>query len=130
MKTDSLAFDLGSTSNLMIYQMLMRALLTECLPIPDADGFHEDSRGNRSSPPLTRDMYSEEAHPRPQRRERTKFDRVQSLELDKEFQRNPYPGIQRRIQLACKLAIDESRIQVTTIPIISRSSHRLFSYSV
>ena len=110
--------------------MLYRALLTECLPLPDSDCFDEDSSGNRSSSPLTRDMYSEETHPRPQRRERTKFTRVQSLELEKEFQRNPYPGIQQRIQLAYKLAIDESRIQVTTIPVISRSSHRFYAYSV
>lgn len=110
--------------------MLYRALLTECLPIPDSDRFDEDSRGNRSSPPLTRDIYSGEAHPRPQRRERTKFNRVQSLELEKEFQTNPYPGIERRIQLARKLAIDESRIQVIIIPITSRSSHRLYAFSV
>ena len=89
--------------------------MTECVPLLDSDRFDEDSRGNRSSLPLTTDTCSEEGHPRPQRRERTKFNRIQSLELEKEFQRNPYPGIQRRIQLACKLAIDESRIQVTTI---------------
>ena len=127
-ETDSL--NLGSTSNLPIYQPLYRALLAGCLSLPDSDLFDEDSRASRSSPPLTRDMYSEEGHPRPQRRERTKFNRIQSLELEKEFQKNPYPGIQRRVQLACKLAIDESRIQVTAIPITSTSPHRLLSYSV
>lgn len=110
---------------------MYRDLLTGSRSLPVSDRFDEqDSHSNRSSPPLARDMYSEEGHPRPQRRERTKFNRVQSLELEKEFQKNPYPGIQRRIQLACKLAIDESRIQVTAVPITSTSPHRLFSYSV
>lgn len=79
------------------------------------DRFLEDSCSERSSPPLARKIHSDEGHPRPQRRERTKFNRVQSLELEREFQKNPYPGIQRRVELACKLAIDESRIQVTAI---------------
>lgn len=109
------------TISVKLFQPLYRGLLTGCLSLPDSDRFDEDSHGNRSTPPFARNTYSEEGPPRPQRRERTKFNRVQSLELEKEFQKNPYPGIQRRIQLASKLAIDESRIQVKTIPIIARS---------
>ena len=77
--------------------------------------FEEDSFGDRSLPPLERKPHLHDEPPRPQRRERTKFNRVQSIELEREFHKNPYPGIQRRVELACKLAIDESRIQVRMI---------------
>lgn len=49
---------------------------------------------------------------RTQRRMRTRFNRSQSAELEREFLRNPYLGVQGRITLADKLEIDESRIQV------------------
>ena len=71
------------------------------------------SRDVRIPLPLTNRTQSILDSPsRPQRRERTKFNHLQSNALEREFQKNPYPGIQRRIELACKLEIDESRIQV------------------
>lgn len=47
-----------------------------------------------------------------QRRMRTRFNRAQSAQLEREFLRNPYPGVQGRITLAGKLEIDEPRIKV------------------
>ena len=47
-----------------------------------------------------------------QRRMRTRFNRAQSTQLEREFLRNPYPGVQGRITLAGKLEIDEPRIKV------------------
>ena len=44
---------------------------------------------------------------------RTRFNPAQTIELEREFLKNPYPGIQGRIILADKLDIDESRIQVS-----------------
>lgn len=70
----------------------------------------------KSPPSLERRPHvNENSQSRPQRRERTRFNHIQSVELEREFHKNPYPGIQRRVELASKLAIDESRIQVRAI---------------
>lgn len=70
----------------------------------------------RSPPSLERRPHvKENSQSRPQRRERTRFNHIQSVELEREFHKNPYPGIQHRVELASKLAIDESRIQVRAI---------------
>lgn len=94
--------------------------ISSCLFVPRLGDSEEDSFGDRGSPQLERKIHLYEVHSRPQRRERTKFNRVQSVELEREFHKNPYPGIQRRVELACKLAIDESRIQVRAISNIKR----------
>ena len=48
-----------------------------------------------------------------QKRHRTKFTSRQLEELAIEFQLNPYPDIWKRQELALKLDVEESRIQVT-----------------
>ncbi|XP_068741341.1 paired box protein Pax-3-like [Montipora capricornis] len=66
---------------------------------------------DRNTPPVQTVLPDNEAS-RPRRRVRTRFNRAQTIELEREFLKNPYPGIQGRIILAYKLDIDESRIQV------------------